>query len=767
MNINKQNEFDIYEYIYIFKKYIKIFFLILGTTVLSTFFYSILQTPVYKTCAKVRIEEDYNRLTNASTLMFLGKQKTFETEIEMMKNYSFAEKVVQKLIAKDIIKNTIKEKKIFFKDIEKDKNKIYQSIEKLPFEKNIKYCIKNNVDNLLGEKEFLSNIYETSINPLFLKKDKNHLNYSLLVTQIFNNISIYPLEKTNIVVIESQGNSPDKVKNIVDTYAQNFIIESNRYKKIEARSTRDFLSEQLVLVKNNLEKTEKDLKLFKQTKGIFSIDAEFNNITLRIGSLKTNKLEIELKIYELEKQISLIKDSFSLLQNKTISFDISLINEYKSELIALEIERIKSLETFTSSHQKIKKIDEQIFLIKEKINEEIKKIIKNEKLETVSYDKLNLINELSKLESEKISFQSKEKALNNVINKIEKEIYNLSESELELGKLIREQRVNEQIYTMLLTKYENAKLVENIESGNISIIQFGILPYKPISPNIVKNMIVSIFLGILIGIIILLFLQNFNQTIESNDDIERYLKLSVIGYIPKIKIKKLKSFKEQLVSSFDSTSIVSESYKSLKLNMQFTNVDKKNKIILITSPSPGDGKTTTIVNLAITMAELGEKTLLIDCDLRKPIIHHIFELKKDPGLTNFIINDEIKTNQIIHDTFIKNLYVIPSGDIPPNPSVILNSQKLDKFLSEIKNDFTNILFDAPPAIMADTSILGNKVDVCFLVVSAGKTTKKNCLHTIEMIKKVRLNIIGVVLNNVDMQQYPYHYRYYYEEGKKK
>ncbi|MFH1612433.1 MAG: polysaccharide biosynthesis tyrosine autokinase [bacterium] len=787
MNKKKQNEFDIYEYFYIFNKNIKIFILIFAVIVLSTFFYSILQTPIYKTCTKVRIEEDnYNRLisltTNAPTMMFLGKKKTLETEIEIMKNYSFAEKVVQNLIAQDVIKKTIKEKKIIFKDIEKDKNNFYQFIEKLPFKKNIKYGIKNNVDKLLNKNEFLSDIYESSTISLFLEK-KDLLNYSTLVLQIFNNISIYSLIETNIVIIESKGDNPYKIKNVADTYAQIFIEENNQYKKTEARSTRKFLAEQLVFVKDNLEKTEKDLKSFKQTKEIFfPIDAEFNKIISKISNFETDKFKLEMQIQELEKRISLIKDSFSSLQNKIISFDISLINEYKNKLIELEIERIKLLETFTVSHQKIKNIDNQIFSIKQKINEEVKKLVKNENSETISYNNINLINELSNLESDKIIFQSKAKALDDFIKKTEKEIHNLSENEFELGKLIRSCTTNEQIYVMLLTKYENARLAENIELGDISIVQYAILPCKPISPDIVKNIIASISLGILIGIIVLLFLQNFNQTIESTYDVERYLKLPIIGYIPKIEIKKLKSLKkqkdknivmeikEQLVSYFASNSIVSESYKSLKINMQFTNINK-NKIILITSPSSGDGKTTTVINLAITMAELGDKILLIDGDLRKPTIHKVFELEKKLGLTDFIINNEIKANQIIQPTFMKNLYIIPSGTIPPNPSVLLNSNRLDELFCEVKNDFTNILVDSPPVIIADAAILGTKATACLLVVSSGKTNKNLCSHTVEIMKKVNSNIIGVVLNNINMKmQHPYNYKYYddyYEKGSKK
>ena len=223
--------------------------------------------------------------------------------------------------------------------------------------------------------------------------------------------------------------------------------------------------------------------------------------------------------------------------------------------------------------------------------------------------------------------------------------------------------------------------------------------------------------------------------------------------------KKATELKRSLITIKDSKSPISEQYKTIRTNIQFSSVDKEFKTIVVTSTGPGEGKSTTIANLAVVFAQQGKKVLLIDSDLRKPTVHYTFNLTNTFGLTN-VLTRQAELVNVVKESMEKNLYILTSGPVPPNPAELLGSKAMEQVIKEAEEEYDMIFFDAPPLLaVTDGQILASKCDGTILVVSSGRTETEQVVKAKELLDSANSHIIGVVLNNkkLDMTNQYYYY----------
>ncbi|WP_134703820.1 CpsD/CapB family tyrosine-protein kinase [Ammoniphilus sp. YIM 78166] len=227
-----------------------------------------------------------------------------------------------------------------------------------------------------------------------------------------------------------------------------------------------------------------------------------------------------------------------------------------------------------------------------------------------------------------------------------------------------------------------------------------------------------------------------------------------------MKSKIIEKVKRSLISLTNPKSPISESYRTLRTNIEFAGVDTDLRAIMVTSTGPSEGKSTTVANLAVVTAQTEKRTLLVDADLRKPTVHHTFDLTNRLGLTTVLAGQESMAN-VVQKTLIPNLDIITAGPIPPNPAELLNSKAMTRFIQEVSEQYDQVLFDTPPVIaVADAQILASKLDGVILVVDSGTTNKDVALKAKTQLQNVKANILGVVLNNKKMQGDSYYYYYY-------
>lgn len=439
--------------------------------------------------------------------------------------------------------------------------------------------------------------------------------------------------------------------------------------------------------------------------------------------------------------------------------------------------------------------DPQVIRLKEEIVKIESELRSLKSFYTEEYPEV--VSQLKKLEEAKIH-------LSRTMYRLTSQQRELSVKELRLLRLKRNASIAEDLYTMFKKKYEEARILEAEKAQDVSVIELALKPTKSIKPNTRSNIFIGILCGLLIGLVMAFVRESLDTSIGRIEDIENLLKIPVLGVIPSPswdKRKKIFRHKrprkdnglppdsrfKRLVVVFDPFSVTAEAYRNLQVNLDLIGLKAVGNRIVITSAAPREGKTQTLCNLAMIMAQLGKKVLIIGSDFRKPMISEIFGIKRSPGLTDILLGNvtweeaantvtdlllgDLGYESILKMRGIENLHIIPSGKRSPDPFGLLNFSNLNKLTEELKQNFDIILFDSPPVLpVADSAILANCADGVILVYKAGHTSRHALVRAKVQLENVNAKILGVVINNVkpqlaeDITPYQkYRYTRYHEE----
>ena len=344
----------------------------------------------------------------------------------------------------------------------------------------------------------------------------------------------------------------------------------------------------------------------------------------------------------------------------------------------------------------------------------------------------------------------------------------LPDEELRLIQMSRQRRANEDIYTYLLRRFKEAELEEAVAPENVSILDPAYPPSGPINGGKQKRALMGILFGFCFGIGLALLWEVADKSIKTRNDVKRYLKLPILGIIPKVKFEdyelqdseKAKSISSQIVTHDYSPTPVGEAYRALRTNILFSKSLGPIRSLIVGSVSPGEGKSFTAANLAITLAQQKSKTLIIDADLRRGVLHNSFNCPKKPGLTNYLTG-VVPLESVLSETYIPNLSLITCGSLIPNPSELLGSNRMRRFVEGISKRFNFIIFDTPPLSAAsDAVILGSFVDAVAILIKSGKTNREYVQNKLELFQNVQAKVIGVILNCAGVEVAHEGYSYY-------
>ena len=314
-------------------------------------------------------------------------------------------------------------------------------------------------------------------------------------------------------------------------------------------------------------------------------------------------------------------------------------------------------------------------------------------------------------------------------------------------------------YTDAFNNLNQLQLDQARESSNVVQIEQAIAPTRPIRPRTLTNTMLALIAGGMLALGIIFFIDYLDDTIKTPDDILEDTSLSTLGAIANIKGTEPS---ERLVAQSRPRDPISEAFRVLRTNLNFSAVDGPLKSVLITSSSPGEGKSTTTANLGVVMAQMGKKVLIIDADLRRPTQHKLFSLSNNRGLTTAILDSESPLGFHLQSTSINGLTLLTSGPIPPNPAELLNSHRMAQLIENLQNEADILIFDTPPTLtVADAAILAPQVNGCLLVANMGETKRETFYQAAERLHKSGATIFGAVINRLKLGQGGYGQYYYY------
>ena len=553
-----------------------------------------------------------------------------------------------------------------------------------------------------------------------------------------NSLSIAPTSKTTSVAVISLKNSSlqrgqDFINQLLEMYNRN----TNNDKNEIAQKTAEFIDERIGIISKELGSTEADLESFKRDAGITDLTSEAQ-IAL------AGNAEYEKKSVENRTQISLVNDLRKYLRSNEYEVLPSNVGLQDAALIgAIErynemlVERKRLLRTSTENNPAIVNLDTSIRAMKANVQATLEGT-----LQGLMITKSNLDREASRY-SRRIS--------------------NAPGQERAYVSIARQQEIKAGLYLMLLQKREENAIALAATANNAKIIDEAIADDIPVSPKRSMIYLIALMLGvgIPVGIIYLIELTKFK--IEGRADVEKLTSVPVVGDIP---LTDEKNDKNGSIAVFENkNNLMSETFRNIRTNLQFM-LDNDQKVILVTSTVSGEGKSFVSSNLAISLSLLGKKVVIVGLDIRKPGLNKVFQLSnKERGITQYLSNPETDLMELVQPSDVnKNLFILPGGTVPPNPTELLARNGLDRAIETLKKNFDYVILDtAPIGMVTDTLLIGRIADLSVYVCRADYTHKAEYTLINELSFEKKLPNLCTVINGVDLKKRKY--GYYYGYGK--
>ncbi len=680
-------------------------------------------------------------------------------------------------------------------------------------------------------------VYEKFKNP---KPDLDKFAY--VSGKINRNIVAFSVRGSNVIEIGVELWDPELCMDIANTAAQVFRDRMFRVKQSGVGDVGSFIEEQLQRVKKELDDTEEELKSFKKVNRIISIQEESQGLLKKMTEAEVLYNSVQSTRGSLEERLAQIKQSLSdeklaLVDNIT-NITTPYAQALKDKLLALQQQHTDlRLQGYASDHPKMAQLQNDITETKKKLTDEALKIATSENTVDPLGQIASHISESYALQVDLEALKAQQAVLKKTIESYEESLSTLPEKEYVLARLTRQKEVMAKNYMMLLQKREEAELAKGSRLSSTRVIDEARLPILPIAPRKKLNLAIGIVLGLLIGFGSAFIRETTVQSIESAEELEGVTDWQVLASVPLIekaangripligrsKNGKHKSpqIKRSLVTEYDSKTPVAETYRMLRTNLQFNGLGKEYRTVMVTSIGPDEGKSTTLTNLGITLAKLDQKVLIVDSDLRRPQMHALFEVDKEPGLADLLVyhnamkddaalldnsdglvekafkdhemgdlvdnfSDFVMDNKLVRkintlagmsninilnsslveavqSTYIENLKVLTSGKQLKNPSETVASMSMKALLDELKNKFNIVLIDSAPLLLVpETMVISSLVDGVIFVVDSQKYNKEMLLKAKSLLKKANAKVIGTVLNKVEVTSRNKDSYYYYD-----
>tara|TARA_B100000676_G_scaffold102913_2_gene102680 strand:+ start:1166 stop:3469 length:2304 start_codon:yes stop_codon:yes gene_type:complete len=750
----EKEEISIKEIFFIIKSNINKILLSLIISLIIAFLYFFSVRPTYKTSGTIIIDDQNSSVSSIFDMGLSSDKNYLDNEIQVLKSRTTAEMTIKALLNSDF-----KDNLHLFETRKFEDSVLRSTLRKFLF-----------LDWYNKTIEDIDNVFNDSL-------------FNQYTNNLRANLSISNLDYTDVLRVTYESNSPEEAALIVNTLIDVYQKRDQQWAAGEMSHLKYFLIEQLTLKKDELDKIEQELREFQEKEHIYGLDDNSNLLLSQLTTVESDFYNTEAKkniLFERKKYFEnqLNQDEKKFTERVSNTLDVQLYS-IRQELSSLEAEYISTKSREGDSHPAVIKLNKKINNLKKVLSNETQKYMKQGiAVANPIQHRQAIMDSVINLDVYISGYNSKLSELKNLVLKYENQLSTLPKKYLEFSRFQRDKVILDETYSLMKQKLEEVKINEASQLGKIRIVDSAKPNFKKSSPNTKLIFILSIFFGLTIGIMIVFLYEFFDSTIKSIDEIERR-GLPILAIIPSIETENTRSkrikkkgykfsadkIERRLLTHEDPKSPISEAYRSLRTSLMYDAKQNNGRIILVSSPGPGEGKTTTIANLAITYANMGRKTLLVELDFRKPVMNKMFKNNKgNRGLTNFLSGAQEDIDDLIYDSNVDNLKIISSGVVPPNPSELLGSKKMDDFIDKVKTNFDIILLDTPPLIaVTDAFIVAKYVSKFILVVRASVTQKGALERSLDNMSNVNHNVDGVVFNGVDSSNTyggGYYYQYY-------
>ncbi len=606
-------------------------------------------------------------------------------------------------------------------------------------------------------KEWAASVFDTG-KPASAVGENPDLD-SPLVSAFQSRTKVEPVRNSRIVDIHFEARDPALAARVTNEIVRTYIDQSLETKLGAAKDAVRWLSERIDEERRKVEEAETALLQYKEQHQIitdFSSDSE--KITAqKLASLNEQVVDAQARRVEAETRYQ----QALALENNPELLD-SIPDVLKNELV----QNIKKMEVdiynrMSELSRKYGANHPQMIAIRTELDELKKQKVKEAR------------RVLGALRNEYRLAVAREESVKKALEAQKTESLDMNKKAIQYGVLQRQAESSRNIYELLVKRFKETSLTEEMKTGNIRVVDRAEIPQSPIKPRKQMNLLLAVVVGLLGGLGLAFFIEYLDNTIKMPDEVKDYLKIPYLGPVPEFAgVAAVPKFAEDLVMVQAPKSTAAEAFRGVRTGILFSSADIKPQVILVTSSGPTEGKTTCAANLAVTLAHAGDRVALVDCDMRKPRLHKMFHCERDKGVSSVVVGTTPLAEVIVR-TEVPNLDVIPCGPIPPNPSEIVGSQKLKQVVGALRPHYQHILIDSPPITAVTDAVLLSKVaDTVLLVIRTGVTPRPVVLNGVQQLQQVTAKIMGAVLNGVrtgkdSYYYYQYYYYYYGEDGERK
>ena len=580
-------------------------------------------------------------------------------------------------------------------------------------------------------------------------------------------LEVQPVRDSRLATVKLKDANPDRAQRVLASLIDNF-VNQNLEGALENTSTAsDWLRNQLDTLNGDLQTSEEALHAYKKTNDILSVafDDKSGMLSDEMKALNTELTRVKALIQEATARKVVLdrtpENAARAIQSTELMKSL-LLNSLRTQYEQATSEREALLGSGKGlNHHDVQASQKRVQSAETAILKEIQNV------------KKSVGRELDVLGKQAGGLQG-------LLNTSKTQAHELNQLEIEFNRLRRNKDNTEKLYSLVLERTKEADLAQMMRVNNISVIDRPLQPRSPISPKVALNLTAGIFGGLLLGIAAAFLRGLMDRTVKVPDDLEDDFGITFLGLLPQVgagifgnygaqygysKKKRRrgqapKEGKPELIVHHEPTSSVAEASRAIRTNLLFMAPDTPHQVLLVTSAGPSEGKTTVACCIAVAMAQTGQRVLLVDCDLRRPRIHRIFDQNMETGVSTTLLGGNI--DEATSATEVPNLYVLPAGPIPPNPAELFHTERFKQLISDLRSRFDRIIIDSPPVVaVTDPAILSTLVDGTVLVLRAFKTRKELARHAIRSLQDVGGKLVGGVLNAVDFSRIEYKYSYYY------
>jgi len=564
---------------------------------------------------------------------------------------------------------------------------------------------------------------------------------SRTIDRFLSDLTVSPVRNSRLVDVRFE--SPDAVLSatVANALARAYIEQNLEFKFLSSKEASDWLGQRLAEQRKQVESSEQAVQRYRERTDALSLEEKQNIVVQKLSDL--NAAVTRAKTERIQKQAAY--DQIRTLQNDRAALDTfpmilsnTFIQQQKGELADLQRQQAQLSDKLGPNHPEMVKLASTIRAAEGKIQGEIAKVVQamhNDYQQSVA----------------------QEKSLTDALEQQKGDALALNRKGIEYGVLARDAASNRQIFESLMQRTKETGISGELKTSNIRVVDAAETPRGPVSPNTRNNLLLALFGGTTLAVGLAFFFEYLDNRIKSPEEMRQYLGLPFLGMVPAL----FDGITENPLINNAVPNNFSESFRAIRTNLLFSSADEGSRSVVVTSTAPGEGKTVVAGNLAMALAQAGQRVLLIDADMRKPRVHMVFEMTQEPGLSNVLVGNA-KSSDAIRTTSVPGLWVMPAGLLPPNPAELLGSKRFKDFMASLGGHFDWVMIDTPPVMaVTDSSVVAHMATGVVFVVGSEMTSRHAAARAIEQLGHARGKFIGAVLNRVDLQHNSYYYSPYY------